>query len=324
MIQILNDGEDYRAHIKENRIPVVLWGIGEWGKLLIEYHDIEVSDICDADPKKQGKLYSNKEILSPEQLEKKYKGKRFLIINTYGTSRKLQAGLYIMVCRYQFDAILVNLHSNIGFDLDVNDFEFCNKRLALISHIHNCGYLSGRTSERSIEVAMAKEWISQHDDKLIEIGAVTPYYYPGIINDVVDPADTHCLVTIHKSIFDVDLTDRNVLCLSTVEHIGTGQYGVGETKDAVMAIDKIMNESKHCLITTPIGENDKVDNYLREHLQDDTLFVYLRKFYGNRWELLLKPEMNLDEVIDYCKKVASVYEDRELLGANCGNIVIMK
>lgn len=324
MIQIIRDDENYKDYFNKETLPVVIWGMGKWGELFHKSHMVQIDDVCDSDPQKQGLVYENHVVLSPEKLEEKYKGKKFYIINSYGTTRSLQAGLYIMLSHYDYDARLINLHTNKGFDLDVREFEFLGKNISMISHIHNCGYINERMSERSIEVAMAKEWLSLFSDNIIEIGAVTPYYFPGLVKEVVDPADTHYLVTLHKSIFEVDLNGKNVLCLSTVEHIGTGQYGVNESRNAAMAIEKILEESKHCLITTPIGENPIVDDYLRKHFTDENLSVYKRKFYGNKWELVNKNCSNVDNLIDYCKKVLEIYVDRKLLGANCGNIVIIK
>lgn len=323
MIHIINDRDSFTKIYEKNQLPVILWGIGEWGKLFIEEMPIEINDVCDADKEKQGTTVAGFVVLSPEEIQKKYDGKRFYIINSYGTTRSLQAGLYIMVCRYDYDALLVNLHTNIGFDLGIEDFIFAGKKIKLNSHLHNCGYENERMSERSIEVAMAQEWL-KHNDEVIEVGAVTPYYYPGEVKDVVDPADEHYFVNIHESIFDVDLSSRNVLCLSTVEHIGTGQYGVGETRNAEMAIEKILAECNHCLITTPIGENPLVDSYLKKHYKDDNLVVYYRRFYGNNWNIANKQEIDIDKLILYCKEVAEMYEKRQLIGGNCGNIVIVK
>lgn len=320
MVSIVEDTNDYRELFLEEKKPVVIWGIGQWGRLLLQSGIIYVDDVCDTYIKKQS--IDGFEVLSPIELEEKYKGIDFYNINTFGTTQVLQEELYIVACQYNYNAKIINLHTNIGFDLEIDSFEFCHENVPMTSHTYNCGKRNKRRTERAIEVAMAKYWIMRMKN-VIEIGAVTPYYYPNLVNEIVDPADGHYKVSDHKSIFDVDLRNRNVVCLSTVEHIGTGQYNVAETKDARMAIDKLLDESAHCLITTPVGQNSLIDDYLRNHFREDNLTLYTRSFFGNRW-IIVNKESNVDEIINYCTKVARVYESKQLPGGCCGTVVIMK
>lgn len=324
MINVIDDNKDFMMLYNKMPLPVVLWGLGRWGRLFIESGILEVNDICDAYLYENDLIVKGKKVLSPKELQDKYHKEEFYIINSFGTTVGLQDGLYIMASQYGYNAQIVNLHSNIGFDLGPQCVCFGGRELPLLSHIHNCGMINARMTERSLELAIAKEWIYSHKENIVEIGAVTPYYFPGVIKNIVDPADGHYLVDIHKSVFDVDLNGKNVLCISTVEHIGTGQYGIKETKNAVMAIEKILSESCHCLITTPLGENELVDDYLRDNVNDERLCVYYRKFYGNKWEMLDKQMVTMDYYIDTCKAISKVYAELGLSGANSGIIVISK
>ena len=187
MINVIDDNKDFNIILADNPLPIVLWGMGEWSKLLLQNTDLSVDDICDADSNKWGMEFDGYTILSPLDLERKYHDEIY-VINTFGTTRSLQDGLYIMLSQYELKVNLVNFHSNIGFDLNCDEVMFENSHVEMISHIHNCGYKHERRSERAIEVAIAKRWISRYPD-LIEIGAVTPYYLNDINYDVVDPAD---------------------------------------------------------------------------------------------------------------------------------------
>lgn len=80
-------------------------------------------------------------------------------------------------------------------------------------------------TERCLEIAIAKIWLKKNAKNIIEIGAVTLYYFK-IIHDVCDPADSHQNVNLKTSMFDIDLVGKNVLSISTIEHIGIGDYGV--------------------------------------------------------------------------------------------------
>lgn len=140
-----------------------------------------------------------------------------------------------------------------------------------------------KLTERAIELAIAKEWLKMNKENIIEVGAVTPYYFPRVIKDIIDPTDKHKLVNIHKSVFEVDLRGKNVLSISTVEHIGTGDYDYIEHAHGIDAICKIMKESNHCLITYPIGYNAKLDRWTEKHFNNKHIMAYSSGRWNNNW-----------------------------------------
>ena len=76
-------------------------------------------------------------------------------------------------------------------------------------------------------------------DRVVETGAVTPDDWPGRITTVVDPYDPHPLVTHRTSLFGTDLSGLDVLAISTLEHIGVGDYGpVGGEETAAHALER--------------------------------------------------------------------------------------
>lgn len=134
------------------------------------------------------------------------------------------------------------------------------------SHKYNCDCYTGTgKTERTIELSLADYWLSKLDTAC-EVGAVTPYYWPGRVAEVVDPFDTHELVTSRNSLFDYDFTGKNVLSISTVEHIGTGEYS--EKKTTLDALEKIVSECNVCLITAPLGYNKDFDEYILNNEPD--------------------------------------------------------
>lgn len=123
-------------------------------------------------------------------------------------------------------------------------------------HPHNCGLRSAkRRTERTVELSLASAWLkhfeSEHGSPVIEVGAVSPYYWPKRVETVVDPADKKC--TVAKSIFDVDLTGKPVLCVSTIEHVGEGRYGLKENRQPLEAFEQIRTQATDFLITLPFG-----------------------------------------------------------------------
>lgn len=143
-------------------------------------------------------------------------------------------------------------------------FNYQGKELKLFQDSYNCGFYGKRMTERAIEMAVVKEWLKKIKENVTEVGAVTPYYFSSKkINDICDPYDPHKKVNNKCSMFDLDLTNKNVLSISTVEHIASGDYGVkiNKNEDAVKGLEKIINESKNCLISVPTGINKLLDDY---------------------------------------------------------------
>ena len=67
--------------------------------------------------------------------------------------------------------------------------------IPLFYHPFNCGDGSTRTTERSVELALAFQWLERVDGDVVEVGAVTPYYLDvrdqltEKISLVIDPQD---------------------------------------------------------------------------------------------------------------------------------------
>lgn len=160
--------------------------------------------------------------------------------------------------------------------------------IALFESEHNCGFKNDRMTERGFELALARDvvgaWKSSGEQSIIEVGAVTPYYFPGMIKDILDAYDSHELVNYKMDLLDYDFTGKNVLSISTIEHVGTGDYNLEKKEDAVFALNKLLKESKHCLITWPIGYNKKLDKYVLDNLEDTYLECYYRGIFDNCWK----------------------------------------
>ena len=191
---------------------------------------------------------------------------------------------------------IMNQISSFGIAADVYDFfrlrdffsttsfEHKGRQYALFEHPYNCGSIGERMTERSVEICLATEYVKEYEN-IIEIGAVTPYYAPCFddsILDIVDPTDNHYKVNHRCSIFDIDLKDRNVICISTIEHIGTSDYGMNEDKTAIEALNKIITEAESYFITIPLGWNVVVDEWIRANANNENI-SFLRRSLGNEW-----------------------------------------
>ena len=185
------------------------------------------------------------------------------------------------------NAIEIRKSELIAFPMYMQ-FEYNGKILDLFEHDYNCGYYYHRMSERCLEIAIAIDWLNRVDGEVLEIGAVTPRYFPAlsahtpkVIKDVCDPHDDHPGVNLKCSLFDLDLTGKNILSISTIEHIATGDYGVEvkTNENPVLAFQKMVQESSKCLITFPVGYNKMLDTYFaQEQYADIKLKVHEKLF----------------------------------------------
>lgn len=143
-------------------------------------------------------------------------------------------------------------------------FELGGFKFPLFAHHYNCGHPPAPMTERSAELGIADLFLATvARPDVIEIGAVTPYYWPHRVIDVCDPTDPHELVNIRRSLFDVDLTGRTVLSISTLEHIGLGDYDqVVDASRNVAAWEKLFAEAKRFLVIVPGGYNKLMEEFL--------------------------------------------------------------
>lgn len=166
-------------------------------------------------------------------------------------------------------------------------FEFCGYRFPLFAHHHNCGHPPGTMSERSIELSLASVFLeTAQRDSVVEIGAVTPYYWPHRVKDICDPVDPHPLVNMRASYLDIALKDKVVLSLSTFEHIGQSDYGLPENSSLnQQAFEKLFREAEHFLVTVPGGYNLAMDDYLLglDCVARNVSVRHLIRVKGNHW-----------------------------------------
>lgn len=177
-------------------------------------------------------------------------------------------------------------------------FLYQGEKIRLFQHWNNVGIRFFRMTERCLELAIANEWLTKYNDQdTYEIGAVTPYYWKNRVKNIVDPVDPHNAVTIKDSLFSLDLTNKSVLSISTIEHIGTGDYGVSfdSSENGIIAFEKIVRESKRCMITFPTGWNKELDDYFGcrkyrnlELLKNESMDVllYERNEFDNEFQLV--------------------------------------
>jgi hypothetical protein len=178
--------------------------------------------------------------------------------------------------------------SYITGELPSPSFRFGNREYKYFFHRHNCGFHPAHATERCVELALADCWLAANaNDDVVEIGAVTPYYWPGRVRIVVDPADDSSYVTMRQSVLDVDLSGAVALCISTLEHVGSGEYGQPSNSQLTCeAFEKVLSEPKALFVTIPLGYNPVMDQLLRTARlpADVTLSFLTRSADGQHWK----------------------------------------
>lgn len=274
--------ESMKAFIEKNKGITVIYGAAFWGGLLAENSDFKIDYFCDKRASVPYVLHGIPvvNIKELENIINKSKKRATIIICVENKGTVLS--IYNDLVQLDLNADVFDYFEN---EIVFSDSEFIlnGKRYALFEHPYNCGYKHARMTERSVELSLAREYIDSCNGTIVEIGAVTPYYFfNNKIAEIIDPTDIHKRVT-RKSIFDCDLNGKNVLSISTVEHIGTSDYGMHETENTVDAIEKILREADTCLITAPSGYNKLLDEWVKEN-QKSEIVKLMQRSMNNHWE----------------------------------------
>jgi hypothetical protein len=178
----------------------------------------------------------------------------------------------------------------------VPTFQLNGRPVEHFIHRTNTGYPPYRMSERTIELALADIFLTKmRGTRIVEIGAVTPYYWPDRVATIVDPTDDHPAVTDHVGWEDWQPTNETILSISTFEHIGSGDYGLAPDRDELKsAVDKLLKSTCPFLVTYPPGYHAAFDSYIRSldlEAHGVKIFVWIRPTRGNDWNQVAYRDM---------------------------------
>ena len=158
------------------------------------------------------------------------------------------------------------------------EFEYCKQE-----------YNNAYRNERTVEVPLgihALQLLRQDSLPIYELGAVLPYYIGEAahhtIVDYYDPWRT----CIKQDVSTLDFSGKNVLSISTIEHIGTPDYGNKNLNDklAFEVMNKIYQQSIKYFVTFPLGLHMQLQTSILQ--SDIPRFVMKRLNAQNEWLLL--------------------------------------
>ena len=78
---------------------------------------------------------------------------------------------------------------------------------------------------------------------------------------------------------ECDFTGRDVLCLSTLEHVGKEDYDNPDidAEKAIRILDKITNEANTFMVTWGTCYHNELDDYVKDNLDKYDWFGYIKK-----------------------------------------------
>jgi len=171
-----------------------------------------------------------------------------------------------------------------------NYFMFNNLRLNYIEPFVN--------SERRFEIPLLKFFLEvfQYHTNVIEIGAVSPYCnnFP-MKHNICDPTDP--IANIKDFAENLNYNGMNVISISTIEHIGRGDYMLEiHPYRCITVLNKIL-ESDNYLVTFPIGYNLLLDNYCKFIIPKNITYTAHRINDDNDW--MVDDVLNFDYQYDF-------------------------
>ena len=162
-------------------------------------------------------------------------------------------------------------------------FTFQGKEYLYFDHPYN----NTRINERTVEIPVSASFIEQFSENLLEVGCVTPYYFQ-TLHKVIDLADEHPK-SLKEDAVNFNYSGLNVLSISTIEHVGLGDYGIQKKEEnaAIKLCQKIFSESSNYFITWPLGYNKILDLWAFENTsglfisrQDDNKYLWRQKDFS--------------------------------------------
>jgi hypothetical protein len=172
-------------------------------------------------------------------------------------------------------------------------FAYLGQQLSFFLHHYNCGGHPLLATERTVELSIADQWLTAVGARsVLEIGAVTPYYWPYRVCRIVDPHDPHPLVTDRSSVEDIDLGGATVLSISTFEHFGSGDYGLPLDGSLIeRSLRRLCEQAARFLVTMPLGYNPLADScVLTAHLPSNVALTFMARQPGPPfWSVVESP-----------------------------------
>jgi SAM-dependent methyltransferase len=162
-------------------------------------------------------------------------------------------------------------------------FRFQGRDYHYFFHSYNLAW----RNERSVEIPIARRFLSEHaDDEILEVGNVLSHYL-AVEHDILDKYE------VSEGVINEDALQFNpgkkydlILSISTLEHMGWDEYPLepGKTVAVIMNLAGLLNPGGELVATFPLGYNPEFDRLLEQKQIPFTEIFALRRTPGkNEW-----------------------------------------
>lgn len=134
-------------------------------------------------------------------------------------------------------------------------------------------------NERSLEVSLGRYFLSKFNN-VLEVGAVLPYYGSDL-HEIIDLADEHPK-SRKVNALGYPYAGRNVLSISTIEHMSSREYGNTSDQDSIEFLKQVVAGASTYMITWGIGYNPQLDAYVKAHPEIPRI-IMRRTNWKNEW-----------------------------------------
>tara|TARA_R110000824_G_scaffold392347_1_gene590706 strand:+ start:1994 stop:2584 length:591 start_codon:yes stop_codon:yes gene_type:complete len=142
-------------------------------------------------------------------------------------------------------------------------------------------------NERGIEIPLGIRYLDRLDiNNVVEVGCVMPFYgyCEHLIVDQFEK-DNPAGEVLNVDAMTFDFSGRDILCLSTIEHVGRSDYENEDVRPekAIEMLDKFDKEAKSFLVSWGIGYHLELDAYVKENLDRFDWWGFV-KTAATEWE----------------------------------------
>lgn len=174
--------------------------------------------------------------------------------------------------------------SNQTFQYQNHTFNYCIDS-------HNT---RGSLTERIVEIPLL-DFFLQNTDKPIEIGCVSPYYFD-VSHNIYDLSDNHPACKNIDARY-IDLKNRNVICISTIEHFDMNDYDKNslEPLDPIQYLIELTTTANKFLVTVPLGYNPRLTDFILT--QKELNINFIARFTTEKcWKQINKSKLTKDQL----------------------------
>ena len=121
-------------------------------------------------------------------------------------------------------------------------------------------------SERIFEIPLLKYYVNKFAEypNFMEVGACSKHFMP-VSHRIYDAQEQGA---INEFAENLKYEGQNVLCISTVEHIGAGHFGLPYQPLHTITVLNMILDAQTYLITFPIDQNTLLDYYVRNIIKN--------------------------------------------------------